>query len=74
MATSSKNPNVHDLLLSAPDDQVKRLQLAWKAVAAGEWQDAAHWLRNASREGNSAWHDECAVLAVELEAKQDVQS
>lgn len=69
MATSAKSPTVHDLLMTAPDEQVTRLKLAWKAAAAGNWSDAAHWLRNAAREGNAAWHDECAVLAVELEAK-----
>ena len=69
MATTPKNTTVHDVLMTAPDDQVTRLKLAWQDAAAGNWGDAAHWLRNAAREGNTAWHDECAVLAVELEAK-----
>lgn len=70
MTTSPQKTTVYDLLMSAPDDQVTRLTLAWKDAAAGKWQDAAHWLRNAARDGNTAWHDECAVLAVELEAKE----
>lgn len=70
MANSPKVTSVYDLLTTAPDEQVTRLKLAWRDTAAGKWQDAAHWLRNAAREGNTTWHDECAVMAVELEAKQ----
>jgi predicted secreted protein len=54
----------HDLLLEAPDEQVKRCQLAWKAVAAGDWLDAAHYLRNAANEeGNTDWAMEARALA-----------
>lgn len=69
MATTPKHTTVYDLLMTAPNDQVTRLKLAWKDTAAGNWRDAAHWLRNAARGGDTAWHDECAVLAVELDAK-----
>jgi len=48
--------NVYDLLLASPDGQVTRCQLAWKAVAAGEWAHAEHFLRNAvEEEGATAW-------------------
>lgn len=46
----------YDLLLSAPDEQVKRCQLAWRCVTEGEWVEAAHFLRNAANEeGDSEW-------------------
>ncbi|MWA16567.1 hypothetical protein [Burkholderia pseudomallei] len=54
----------YDLLLAAPDEQVKRCQLAWKAIAAGEWDDAAHYLRNAAdEEGSTPWAAEARALA-----------
>ncbi|QPB08670.1 hypothetical protein KB681_gp42 [Burkholderia phage Mica] len=54
----------YELLLDAPDEQIKRLQLALKAIAAGEWQDAAHFLRNAAdEEGATAWGAEARALA-----------
>ncbi|MFP3637772.1 hypothetical protein [Paraburkholderia sp. SIMBA_054] len=55
--------SVHDLLLACPDAQIIRLQQAWKATAAGDWEDAAHWLRNASKDGTTQWHTQCAGLA-----------
>ena len=56
--------NAYELLLNAPDAQVVRCQLAWKAVAAGEWREAAHFLRNAAaEEGDTAWADEAQALA-----------
>lgn len=67
--TTTTAKTVHDLLMTCPDDQVVRLKNAWKDAAAGSWQDAARWLRNAARDGDTAWHVECAVLAVELESK-----
>lgn len=46
----------YDLLLSAPDEQVKRCQLAWNSIAAGDWADAASFLRNAAdEEGDTEW-------------------
>ncbi|WP_156439869.1 hypothetical protein [Burkholderia sp. MSMB2041] len=54
----------YELLLDAPDAQVKRCQLAWKAIAAGEWLDAAHFLRNAVKEEAGAqWAEQAAALA-----------
>ena len=54
----------YDLLLSAPDEQVMRCRFAWKAVAAGEWADAAHFLRNAANEeGNTNWAQEARAMA-----------
>ena len=60
---------VHELLMSCPDDQLVRLRSAWKDVAAGEWKSAAHWLRNASKDGSSVWHEACAALAQEFEGR-----
>lgn len=68
MATATAN-TVHDLLMSCPDDQIVRLKNAWKDAAAGDWMGAANWLPNAAKDGATAWHDECAVLAVELDNK-----
>ncbi|MDR8093111.1 hypothetical protein KPB05_37275 [Burkholderia gladioli] len=54
----------YELLLDAPDAQVKRCQLTWKAIAAGEWQDAEHFLRNAAdEEGATPWAAEARSLA-----------
>lgn len=64
-----QTPTVYDLLMICPDDQITRLQIALRAVAAGDWDGAAHSLRNAAKGGNSDWHDQCAVLAVEFQAK-----
>jgi len=61
----------HDLLYSCPDDQITRMQVVWKAAAAGNWKEAAHHLRNAANEGDSTWHDRAAMLADEYEAKGD---
>jgi hypothetical protein len=49
-------PTAWDLLETAPDAQVVRCKLAYKAIAAGAWADATSFLRNAAREeGASAW-------------------
>ncbi|NJZ70656.1 hypothetical protein GO304_04450 [Ralstonia solanacearum] len=54
----------YELLLDAPDAQVKRCQLAWKAIAAGEWLDAANFLSNAANEeAGTPWANEAATLA-----------
>ena len=48
----------YELLLVAPDSQIKRAQIAYKAIAAGRWLDAAYTLRNAAREhGVIVWVD-----------------
>lgn len=60
----------YELLLDAPDEQVKRCQLAWKAIAAGDWQDAAHFLRNAAdEEGATQWAAEARALAEACQGK-----
>jgi hypothetical protein len=69
MAMSTAN----ELLMSCPDDQIKRMQLVWKAVAAGEWKEAAHHLRNAASEGESSWHDRCGELAGHYDRKVPMQ-
>ncbi|MCB4349596.1 hypothetical protein LA345_37940 (plasmid) [Burkholderia vietnamiensis] len=64
----------YDLLLDAPDTQVKRCQLAWKAIAVGNWRDAAHFLLNAAaEEGATAWATEARALAeaCQVKANQD---
>ncbi|MGR9587063.1 hypothetical protein [Pandoraea sputorum] len=54
----------YDLLLSAPDEQVKRCQLAWSSIAKGDWADAMHFLRNAAKEeAGTPWANEAAALA-----------
>ncbi|NNH18672.1 Uncharacterised protein [Bordetella trematum] len=63
---------VHDLLMICPDDQITRMQIVWKAVAAGQWKEAAHHLRNAENEGESSWHDRCGMLADEFDSKVEV--
>ena len=63
----------YDLLMTAPDSQVKRAQIAFKAVADGQWLDAAHSLRNAANEEPGQWAnyarelaEHCARVATEL--------
>ncbi len=47
---------VYDLLMTAPDAQVTRCQIAFRAVADGRWSDAEFALRNAAKEeGRSDW-------------------
>lgn len=54
----------YELLLDAPDAQIKRSQLAFKAIAAGKWSDAAHFLNNAAREEEGTpWAKEARALA-----------
>lgn len=48
--SNSKIPNFGALLMSCPDDQIKRCQLIINSIAAGEWADAANYARNAARE------------------------
>lgn len=52
----------YDLLMSCPDGQTMRCRLAFKAAAAGDWQDAAHWLLNAAAEETGIWKEEAAEL------------
>lgn len=65
---------VYDLLLNAPDGQVKRCQIAWRCVAEGEWAEAAHFLRNAANEeGDSEWARSAHAMsdAFEKQASHD---
>ena len=59
----------HDLLVTCPDDQITRMQIAWKAAAAGDWKEAAHHLHNAAAEGATTWHQRAVDLADEYEAQ-----
>lgn len=57
---------LYDVLMSAPDSQVKRCQLAYKAVGTGNWADAAHFMENAAREeGPGGWGDDAADVAAQ---------
>ncbi|MPS81773.1 MAG: hypothetical protein E2591_27260 [Achromobacter sp.] len=60
----------YDLLLTAPDDQITRCRLAHSAIGAGEWADAAHFLRNAAGESaGTAWGQDAAALASFCQAR-----
>lgn len=60
----------YDLLMTAPDDQITRCRLAHTAIGAGDWQEAAHFLRNAARESaGSAWSQDAAALASFCQAR-----
>ena len=52
-----------DLLMTSPDAQVRRCQLAHKAIAEGRWTDAAFFLRNAAREEQNEWGEYARDLA-----------
>lgn len=52
----------YDLLMAAPDSQVRRCQIAHRAIADGLWSDAAFTLRNAASEECGDW----SVAAEEL--------
>ncbi|MCQ9618359.1 hypothetical protein L1889_18135 [Paenalcaligenes niemegkensis] len=54
----------YDLLLGAPDAQVTRCQIAYRAIADGDWRQATHHLQNAAQEENgTAWAKEAQELA-----------
>lgn len=61
----------NDLLMTCPDDQITRMQIVWKRVAAGQWQEAAHHLRGAAAEGDTSWHSRCAELADEYQTRSE---
>lgn len=52
----------YDLLMTAPENQVKRCQIAHRAIVEGRWGDAAFSLRNAANEERGDW----AAAAEEL--------
>lgn len=51
------------LLDVAPEDQVVRIQIAYKAITSGQWADAASSLRNAARESDGKFAADCEALA-----------
>ncbi|WP_063640280.1 hypothetical protein [Achromobacter insolitus] len=53
----------YDLLMSAPDDQVTRCKIAHRAIAAGEWKDAAFTLKAAAAEASGEWANDARALA-----------
>jgi len=65
--------NALELLMAAPDSQVKRCQLAYNAIAAGNWADAEHYLGNASAEETGEWAKAAGELA-DYCAKQNAKS
>lgn len=59
----------YDLLMTAPDCQVKRCQISHKAISEGRWSDAAFTLRNAANETSGEWAEEVKRLAEYCERK-----
>lgn len=58
----------YELLLDCPDSQIKRMQLVFKAVADGDWNNAVFHIKNAVlEEGNTDWAQEAAKFGVALE-------
>ncbi len=60
---------VYDLLVSAPDEQIKRCQLAYRATLGGEWADAVVHLRQAALEAGGQWAEDARDLADYLDGK-----
>jgi hypothetical protein len=59
----------YELLMTAPDSQVKRCQIAHRAIAEGRWGDAAFTLRNAANEERGEWAAAAEELAEHCERK-----
>jgi hypothetical protein len=59
----------YDLLMTAPDTQVKRCQIAYRAIAEGRFSDAAFTLCNAANEESGDWATAAKELAEYCEAK-----
>lgn len=53
----------YDLLMTAPESQVKRCQIAHRAIAEGRWMDAAFAMRNAANEERGEWAEAAEELA-----------
>lgn len=53
----------YDLLMSAPDTQVTRCKIVFKAVAENRYEDAAFTLRAAANEEAGEWAKDAAELA-----------
>lgn len=60
----------HDLLMSAPDSQVTRCKIVFKAVADGRFDDAAFSLRAAASEESGEWAKDAVELAEWLDKKR----
>ena len=58
-----KMKTAYEILISAPEGQVTRAKIAYKAISAGQWEDASFALRNASMEEVGQWAKDAAVLA-----------
>ena len=56
-------PTAYSLLMSAPDDQATRCKIAHRAIAAGEWKDAAFTLKAAAAEAMGDWAASALALA-----------
>lgn len=53
--------NAYELLLNCPDSQIKRMQLVYRAVADGDWNNAVFWIKAAvAEEGCTEWAEEAA--------------
>ena len=61
--------NAYELLMEAPDGQVKRCQIVCREIAKGQWDEAAFALHNAANEEQGAWAEAAKELA-EYCAKQ----
>lgn len=55
--------SVYELLLECPASMAPRVRMALKAIAVGDWDDAAHQLRIAARGGNTTWHKRATEIA-----------
>lgn len=63
----------YDLLMTAPDDQIVQMRLAWQAIADGDWLDGALRLRNAAAETTGQFSADCAALADHCETTAKLQ-
>lgn len=61
--------SAYDLLMTAPDDQVTRMRLAWKAIADGDWLEAECKLRNVAVETEGQFSTDCLLLAEHCKAR-----
>lgn len=56
-----------ELLMTCPEDQIVRMRLVYRSILAGEWKEAAHYLRNAAAEGDADWYCDALALSVYCE-------
>jgi hypothetical protein len=66
-ARGNEMKTAYELLLSAPDTQITRMQLVYDAILAGDWENAAHFLSHAVDEesiykGANQWARDCEGL------------